>query len=507
MMAAFAITCYRLQTANRWREIDSALQARLTALSKSVRDSLHDRPPGPPPPFEGKERYPRDRPHDGPPGGRRGEFRFGPPEHGRGPNHPPPPRQWASAAAQFAPSPEAASLFAAGSGYYYVIWLRDGAVVKRSDNAPSDTPPPDFADRDSLPHFRTRGSWREAIHCTGFGDCSLAGRRVESDLAAARSLAWTLAGAGAVVLALGYGLGWMLIGRSIRPVEEIGAAAARFAGGNLAERISVSDPASELGRLSSQLNQTFERLEAAFLRQRQFTADAAHELRTPLAILISEAQTTLARERSAAEYRETLESGLETAQQMRRITEMLLELARFDAAAEKRDVRKAENVAAAVRRAIENLHPMAYDRGVAVDARLDTACVSVARESLDVIIANLLTNAIEYNRPGGEVRVETDVEGDFAALRVSDTGTGISPDDLPYIFDRFYRADKSRSRARGHAGLGLAICKTIVEAERGSIAVESKLGEGTVFTVRLPMAADYNRSCPSRAGACLPLSR
>ena len=151
----------------------------------------------------------------------------------------------------------------------------------------------------------------------------LAGRSIVADLAALRRFAWLLLGAGGTVLALGLGGGWLLSSRALRPVEEIGLAASRISQGNLAERIDIADTDSELGRLAAVLNSTFARLEAAFAQQKRFTTDASHELRTPIAVLISETQTTLARERTAAEYRATVEACLDTAQQMKRLTHSL----------------------------------------------------------------------------------------------------------------------------------------------------------------------------------------
>ena len=210
------------------------------------------------------------------------------------------------------------------------VVARRRTVVDRSANVPADVPPPGASDRDTLPHFRTRGTWREAIHCSGLGDCALAGRVLDADLAALNTLRWSLLGAGGLVLALGLGVCWAITTIAIRPIDQISAAAERISKGDLSERVPVADTDTELGGLAAVLNTTFSRLEAAFERQLQFTADAAHELRTPLAVIISETQTALARERSAGEYRETVAGCLETAQQMRQLTETLLALARVD---------------------------------------------------------------------------------------------------------------------------------------------------------------------------------
>ena len=206
-------------------------------------------------------------------------------------------------------------------------------------------------------------------------------------------------------------------------------------------------------------------------------------------MLISEAQATLARERSSAEYREAIEACLATAQQMRRLTESLLQLARFDAAQEslqREAIDRADRAAAC----IEWIRPLATARRIQIHSDLAPARVSGAGDLIDQVITNLLTNAINYDRDGGEVRVVTCHEGAEAIATVSDTGSGIAEADLPHIFKRFHRADKSRARADGRNGLGLAICKAIVDAHGGQIMAATVVGKGAVFTVRLPASSN-----------------
>jgi signal transduction histidine kinase len=228
----------------------------------------------------------------------------------------------------------------------------------------------------------------------------------------------------------------------------------------------------------------------------QFAADAAHELRTPLAILISEAQTTLARERTAAEYRAALEAGLDIAQQMRRLTESLLQLAQSDANSQS-IARKSVDVSEVARACVERSGQLAAQYGVRIRTDLSAAVACSMPERVERVIANILTNAIVYNKPSGEIRIATFSNADSAAVRVTDTGIGIAAADLRHVFDRFYRVEKSRSRGQGHAGLGLAICQATVEADEGTIEVASTPGTGTTFTVRWPSLV---RSGTSRRG-------
>src|SRR5205807_2170018 len=246
---------------------------------------------------------------------------------------------------------------------------------------------------------------------------------------------WSILAAGGALLAAGLGGGWWLTSRAIRPIEDISAAATRISEGNLSERIANVDADNEIGRLAAVLNSTFARLEAAFAEQKQFTADASHELRTPLTVLITEMQTALRRERNTNEYRESFESCLETAQQMRRLTESLLQLARFDAGQEN-GVRTRVDLAERVLGCIRPLRAVAEQRGVRIHCDLGSAEVLGDPDRLSQLITNLVTNAIRYNKDKGELRMETRTANDSVTLSVSDTGVGIAAEDLPHIFDR-----------------------------------------------------------------------
>jgi len=232
------------------------------------------------------------------------------------------------------------------------------------------------------------------------------------------------------------------------------------------------------------LNSTFARLETAFAQQRQFTADAAHELRTPVSVVLTQTQTALQRERNAPEYRETVEACQRSAQRMRRLIESLLELARLDAGQEQMKRLKFD-LSQTARDCVELVRPLATARGVTIHGDLPPVEGHGDAERLAQVITNLLTNAIQYNRANGEVRIGLKSQGGMVLLAVSDTGPGIPGEDLPHIFKRFYRADPSRSS--GQTGLGLAISKAIVEAHGGTIEVSSRPGAGTTFTIRLPV--------------------
>lgn len=476
VLTGFGVTAYQLHRVNQFAQLEQELERRLTAVSADVRG----RPPGGErmgrPPFEeGPGHPPRHPPPEGMP------FR-GPPEGRFGPR-------------EVRISDQTAGLFdeTDTNGFYFAVWSRgapeshDAALLKRSTNAPPEIGLPDRLPRDTRTHMRTRGSFSEAYHFTELGECVLVGRSIVADLHSIHRFAGWLVVAGSAVLALGVAGGWRLASNALRPVANITNTATRISAGNLSERISVAETDNELGHLAGVLNSTFARLETAFAQQEQFTADASHELRTPLTVIISEAQTTLARERTAGEYRETVEACLEAAQQMSRLTESLLQLARFDAGRES-FARQPFDLAEIAQACVEQISTLAARRGLEIQCDLQPAQALGDANRFGQVVTNLLANAICYNREHGMVRVAASSQNSRAALTVTDNGIGISPEDLPHVFERFYRADKSRARAQGRTGLGLAIAKAIVDAQGGTIEVASEPGKGSVFTVRLPAA-------------------
>jgi len=306
---------------------------------------------------------------------------------------------------------------------------------------------------------------------------------VAADLQELRRAAWRLSATGGVILLLGLAGGWWIATRAIHPIEDMSATAVKIAAGDLSQRVNVADTDNELGRLAGVLNSTFSRLESAFAEQKQFTSDAAHELRTPVSVVLTQTQSALSRERTTAEYRETVEACQRAAQRMRRLIEALLELARLDAGQE--PMKRARfDLSKTAQDCVELIRPLADERHVTIHCDLRPADCMGDPERLAQVITNLLTNAIHYNHEGGEVRIATQQQASSVALTVADTGQGIPSVDLPHIFERFYRADKSRSA--GRTGLGLAISKAIVEAHGGTLEVSSQPGAGASFTVRLP---------------------
>lgn len=469
VLTGFGFTAYHLTWDNQLRRIDQELNQRLMGLLRPHPPG--HRPEGPPEP--GQEEHPR-------------------PEHR--------PEGMDLFGAREAVKQAGAAELTQTNMYYYMLWGRDGAVEAQSASAPGDVPAPTRTDTEQSPPIdnpgpgprppsppitRTRGNLHEMFRFLPRGECILAGRSLTPDLTALHRLGAWLTMAGTGVLLLGLAGGWWLASRAIRPIEEISATAVKIADGDLSHRINVADTESELGRLATVLNSTFTRLEAAFAQQARFTADASHELRTPVAVILNQTQSALTRERPGAEYREALEACQRAAQRMRALTESLLELARLDAGAAMK--RQPCDLARVTQDSVQLVRPLAKEAGVEIEVQLtETDCLADP-EHLGRVVVNLLNNAIQYNKRGGTVRVSTTANHGTAVIEVADTGSGIPAEDLPHVFERFYRVDKSRAQPQGHAGLGLAICKAVVEAHNGTIAASSQPGAGSIFRVTLPL--------------------
>ncbi len=394
-------------------------------------------------------------------------------------------------AREFSLSPGDAALFdhAHEAGFYYAVWLRNGdRTIILSPGAPSDLPRPNNTD----PPTRQREDLREVFSFPGPGDCVLVGRSISADLEGLHRLGWWLGGVGTGVLLLGLiGGGW-IVSLVLRPINEISHTARKIATGDLTHRISTSDTDSELGQLAGVLNSTFSRLDAAFTQQARFTADAAHELRTPLAVMLTHMENGIASGCPNEEHAEAFGAGQRAAQRMRRLIESLLELARLDAGQEPLS-RIVFDLAGVTRDCVDLLRPLADDRGIVLVCDLPAIECEGDPDRLAQVITNLLSNAIIHNQAGGEVRVTSFRGNGLLSLEITDDGPGIAPDQLNRIFDRFYRGDESRSRQTGGTGLGLAISKGIAEAHGGNLEVASEVGVGTRFTICLPIVPDGMR--------------
>jgi heavy metal sensor kinase len=290
------------------------------------------------------------------------------------------------------------------------------------------------------------------------------------------------------LLVIGTAAGLFLAGRTLGPIDRITRTAQAIGAGNLQGRLGLAPRADEVGRLAATFDGMLDRLERAFTQQRQFVADASHELRTPLAIIRSDLDILRRRPRSVAEHEE-FERGLdEEIGRLSALVEDLLTLARADSG-QAELAREFVYLDALVATVAAGVSRLAEAKGVALEECLERDVAVLGDPArLHQLALNLLGNAVRYTPDGGVVRVTVAAQAGAACLEVADTGIGISPQDLPRVFDRFYRADEARNRAAGGAGLGLAIARWCAEAHGGSIAVQSRPGVGSVFTVSLPLA-------------------
>ena len=370
-------------------------------------------------------------------------------------------------------------------GYlYFAIYDRDTRPLLRSENLPADSTTP-VANKEPGEHYHLIGSRRETMHGGPGGLIIVSGRDITPELEGLHRFGLSLTAVGLAVWSLGLLGGWWLAGRAIKPIAAISRTATRIAAGNLTERIETPTTDSELDQLSRVLNATFERLHSSFEQQKQFTADASHELRTPITILLSETQRILKRERTPAEYADAIRTCHDTAARMRRLVEALLILARQDSAGTQAP-REDCDLAVILRETIEQLAPLAQERAIEVRPTLLPTPCRGDPASLAILATNLVANAIQHHGTSGRVEVACSPSPHGATFSVSDDGPGIPADDLPHIFRRFYRVDKARAGSSGHTGLGLAIAKAIVDNHDGTIVVRSLVGQGTRFTVELP---------------------
>ena len=280
--------------------------------------------------------------------------------------------------------------------------------------------------------------------------------------------------------------GYRIARHGLRPVEEIAAKARRIRSTTLDERIETTGLPAELHSLAGTFNEMLDRLQESFGRLAQFSADIAHELRTPLTNLRGEAEVALGRARSPEEYREAIGSCLEECERLSHLVDTLLFLARAERVPASLD-RERVDVVQELQRAREFYDAAATGGGVVLDISTDqTIAADLNRTLFQRALGNLVTNALNHTPNGGEVTLRASLDNGALRVEVADTGCGIPPEDLPRVFDRFFRVDRARSSADGGAGLGLAIVKSIVALHGGSVQIASEVGRGTRVTLNIP---------------------
>jgi heavy metal sensor kinase len=296
----------------------------------------------------------------------------------------------------------------------------------------------------------------------------------------------TLLVGGPLIALLAGGGGYFLAARALAPIDKIIQIARQLSANDLSTRLNLPHTEDEVGRLASTFDSMLSRLEDAFVRERQFTADASHELRTPLSAMQTIIGSTLARQRTPAEYEQALQDLNHEAQQMRTLAEELLHLARSDAARHSARLEPVD-LSVLLKDVLDSLRPLAEEKGLTLidDVPAEGLTLMSDSDGLIRLFVNLLDNAIKYTEKGFITVSATPQADQTLAVSISDTGPGIAPEHLPHIFNRFYRADQARST--DGIGLGLAIALDVARAHNGQIDVKSEVGRGTTFIVQLSM--------------------
>jgi two-component system heavy metal sensor histidine kinase CusS len=284
-------------------------------------------------------------------------------------------------------------------------------------------------------------------------------------------------------------VGYRIARHGIRPVEAMAATAGRISSTNLRERILAEGYPFELASLAGTFNKMLDRLEESFERISRFSADIAHDLRTPVNNIRGEAEVALARARSIDQYRDVLESCLEEGVRLSDLIGDLLFLARAESPLTHLN-RERVDVAELLGGMREYYEASAADRGISLttDVGAEPVIAELDRTLVQRAVGNLVSNAVAHTPPGGSVVLATNAEAATIRIEVSDTGAGIPPEALPRVFDRFFRVDQSRSQASGGTGLGLAIVQSIMLLHSGKVEIASQLGQGTRVTLRMPVS-------------------
>jgi len=379
-------------------------------------------------------------------------------------------------------------------GVYGVVYRSSGDIYCRTEQLAQQSLPAPPGEVVNAPEFESRklpliGRQRTMTRSLGVGDerfvvmLMLPLEETDREL---HQVATVLLAVLPFSLVLAGAVGYVLARKALAPVDQLRRAADEITAERLSQRLDVPNPNDELGRLGQTINAMIARLERSFVEIRRFTADASHELRTPISVIRTEAEVAMKNPPDAEQYQSLASSILEECDLLAKLTDQLLTLSREDAGVNALDSERLD-LSHLIIEAAEVMRPLA-------EAKQQTLNVVAANglwvigdaNRLRQVVYNLLENAIKYTPQGGRVTVEADRQDDAISVMVHDTGIGIGAEHLPHVFDRFYRVDKARSREEGGTGLGLSIVESIVAAHSGRVTITSTPGEGTTCTVTLP---------------------
>jgi signal transduction histidine kinase len=311
--------------------------------------------------------------------------------------------------------------------------------------------------------------------------------KVEADEDGGQDVLVILAWCGLPALALALGGGWWMMRRALAPVAALTRAAETITEHHLGERLPLTGAGDELDRLTEVFNAMTGRLEGSFLRIREFTLHASHELKTPLTVMHGEIETELEQPDLTPGRRERLLSQLNEVQRLSRIVDGLTLLTKADAGQVRLQLAPV-SLTELVRDSFTDARLLGQDAGLNVElGACDQTIVQGDAHRLRQVLLNLADNAVKYNQPGGSVRMSLRCAGDAAEFAIANTGKGIPADLLPRVFDRFFRGDAAHSQEVEGCGLGLSIAQWIVQAHGGAIRLESEPAKWTTVTVRLPL--------------------
>ncbi len=383
-----------------------------------------------------------------------------------------------------------------------VARLRDGRLTW---DGPALPPPPAFAD--GRIHVGTADGVEYAAVPAPGGDTVYALRRAPSSGVAGalpasvrflRDFWWQLGAAGAIAAAIALGMARWLARGMTQPLRDMAAAARKMASGDYGQRVDTASR-DEVGQLARAFNRMTAELAGVEQQRRELVANVSHELKTPISALRAHLENLL--DGVERPDPDTLQVMLAQSERLSRLVEQLLDLSRLESGDVPLDLHEL-HLTAVVEDVLSEIE-VARARGrVSVENRVpqDLPPALADRERIHQVLFNLLDNAVRFTPPGGRVTVSAQAAGTTVRVRVEDTGVGIPPEHLPRLFERFYRADAARARGDGGTGIGLAICRSVVEAHGGRIWAESEPGRGSVFTFELPAAAGAGRSAAARTG-------
>ncbi|MBK1877330.1 HAMP domain-containing sensor histidine kinase [Pelagicoccus mobilis] len=369
---------------------------------------------------------------------------------------------------------------------YFLVWNSEAEVHARSDNAPEDIPYiQESYDQPGETWVRTRPGYIEAINFAPRMGTIVTGIPVKAVQAGLTQFALKLFSISAGIIGLGLGIGWWMTGRATRELKQIALSSERIAHGDLSERIDLDFPSSEVGALAEVLNDSFSKLEGSFQQQVRFTADASHELRTPVSVVLTTGQFALSKDRNISEYKKAISTCVDSAMHMKKVIESLLEIARYDSGETALNLQE-HDLAKVANESIELLQALAKRKRITITTSFEPTFTKIDPHRMLQVCINLLSNAIKYSTFGTEVSITVREEEEDCLLVVADRGVGIAEKDLPFLFDRFFRGKRTTGDENEHTGLGLAITKSIILAHGGTIQASNRSQGGALFRITLP---------------------